>query len=621
MRKGLVCLGICLCALLACSVAWGQPAVLPDFGVYAAVEPIGEAALPDGSGHLYTFEAKSLDKVNAFVREVEREFGFLIDREKVDGGEIIRLEHAYLPGFSITYQRMQKLAVFLYPADTVPGDFDAVADSIHGTVEYAFADSTLEWMIRSEIGIEEGPITRAQLAELKELDLYGFEHRDRKGILDFSDLAALTGLETLSLKHSPITSLEPLAGLTRLQLLELDGCEVTDFRPLAGLSELRRLTFAFTPVKSLKGLGKLVNLEEISAHKAQLTSVDDLATMVGLQMIWISGNQVKTLPNLSKLTALDTLSITDNQISDLSGLRGATALEYLAAENNNIKNISPLIKLENLRTARLRGNPITSTKELANKEGNWLTLEPNVVLATTSLGGGKIGFAPKDPPFELDYSKNATFEFANVTPFIGMDHAGSQTMALADASLQLRPMATYRITMDASFVPGSPSRATPVADMEVTVPSDKCRSHGWSASKTGIFLLPAGAEMDGFLDSFRSGTLSDLSAARLTRSQIKEIADGKQALYAISNVTLTDDSHWNPSSQFMLQLPDGSQLWIEDYSYTLSGNTAWTIYSGLSDLIVALRNQEGSQVPLGKYTVNIFLEYELAISTAFEVRP
>ena len=70
-------------------------------------------------------------------------------------------------------------------------------------------------------------------------------------------IAALTGLERLSLRDNGILNAAPLAGLTRLEVLDLAGNAVADVTPLASLTALQVLDLRGTPTPDLTPLADL----------------------------------------------------------------------------------------------------------------------------------------------------------------------------------------------------------------------------------------------------------------------------------------------------------------------------------------------------------------------------
>ncbi len=609
-RKLLPCLFlILLTALPLCAARCEGAVVLPDYGAHAGVEPVGASVSNQGDA-IRTYEARSLDKINAFVKAVQKEFGFIADRQKTDTGEIIRLQHAYAPGFSIAYQKAQKLAVFVYPKGTQAGDFEAARLSMDTVIPYVFADNHMEAMVRKLIGKPDGQLTVAELKQIKALDFNTLSYDERKAVQDVSDLSVMTGLEELNLQATGIADLTALKGLTSLRSLNLAVTDVEDLRPLAGLTQLEALNIAVTNVTTLAGLEKLTNLRELSAHNAEIANVAAVSSLVSLDSLDLAYNHIKALPNMSKLTNLRILYISNNNISDLTPVGKLANLSLLMARKNTIKKIDPLAKLENLSSAYLHDNPIASLEPLSNKKGKSITFGPDFLLDTRYDGNGMVTVEIRESLVPEKRVVTKTFTVTNKTKFLDKAEESLSAEDNSSASFRLRPFATYAIEV----TPLSQKNNT---DITYTVPADKYGGHGWKASKTGLFLFPAGAPIDGFLGSFAGGSLSDMSAALLTRGQIDEIVSGKQVPYLISSVRVSDASAWQADMQLVIIAPNGDQLWQEGRSYTNNSDRT-TLYDDLRAYFAAMVKEYGS-LPYGEYTVHELIDYEIAATATFKV--
>lgn len=133
-----------------------------------------------------------------------------------------------------------------------------------GAENVAFADSSLEVVMRTALGKLAGMLTEADLLSLTTLearaagiaDLHGIGQLknltmlDLSGnrIKDISPLAGLTHLEFLSLSGNEIRDISSLAKLSRLVLLLLDGNEIADISPLLDLRGLEKVGLAGNPL-------------------------------------------------------------------------------------------------------------------------------------------------------------------------------------------------------------------------------------------------------------------------------------------------------------------------------------------------------------------------------------
>lgn len=138
-----------------------------------------------------------------------------------------------------------------------------------------FADTTLEQIVREEIGVYSRDITSVDLEELTYLYAYdqqitslaGLEHAvnlqglglGSNEIEDISPLTGLTSLTDLTLWDNNITDVSPLSNLTQLTYLDLDSNKIVDVTPLGSLTNLRDLWLYNNPI------GDFTTLEELRA--------------------------------------------------------------------------------------------------------------------------------------------------------------------------------------------------------------------------------------------------------------------------------------------------------------------------------------------------------------------
>jgi Leucine-rich repeat (LRR) protein len=102
---------------------------------------------------------------------------------------------------------------------------------------------------------------------------------DNEIAADLGHLAALPGLEALSIRGITGTSLNFVASLPGLLWLQCSGREVSDLGPLAGLTALQALDCSHTRVS---GLGPLFGLTALQSLDCSFTPVSALDPLAGL---------------------------------------------------------------------------------------------------------------------------------------------------------------------------------------------------------------------------------------------------------------------------------------------------------------------------------------------------
>src|SRR5215469_5677201 len=184
-------------------------------------------------------------------------------------------------------------------------------------------------------GLTEIPAEVGELVWLERLSLGSFwnewdgEKWQRKAsrnvgeenrLADLTPLARLSGLQTLSLSHTPVTDLAPLAHLSGLQTLSLSHTPVSDLTPLAHLSGLQTLDVSRTPVSDLTPLARLSGLQTLDLSRTEVIDLTPLVRLSGLQTLYLPSTRVSDLTPLAHLSGLQTLDVSRTRVSDLTPL-------------------------------------------------------------------------------------------------------------------------------------------------------------------------------------------------------------------------------------------------------------------------------------------------------------
>ena len=155
----------------------------------------------------------------------------------------------------------------------------------------SFPDALQDSAVRAALGIPEGPLSRSDLAGLKELYLAGNLVPDMLAAVAFdadgvcrvngapviqgpvSDLRSLRyamRLEKLGLICQPLGDLSPLNALVLLRELSLAGSSVDDLAALKELPSLETLHLEHTGVRDLTPLDALSNLKTVTVSRDML---------------------------------------------------------------------------------------------------------------------------------------------------------------------------------------------------------------------------------------------------------------------------------------------------------------------------------------------------------------
>ena len=201
--------------------------------------------------------------------------------------------------------------------------------------------------------------------------------REGKETLDFSgkefralthlppEIAGLTALQSLDLRHTAVADIAPLAGLTALQILGLSQTSVADIAPLAGLTALRFLSLIQTAVAELSPLARLTALQHLWLNQTAVADIAPLAHLTALQFLDLDQTAVADIAPLARLTALQSLGLSQTAVADIAPLAGlGEALEWLSLQDTRVADLSPISRLWLLRVLVLDGSEVADLRPI-----------------------------------------------------------------------------------------------------------------------------------------------------------------------------------------------------------------------------------------------------------------
>jgi|UniRef100_A0A7V3RDY0 Leucine-rich repeat (LRR) protein/fibronectin type 3 domain-containing protein len=278
-----------------------------------------------------------------------------------------------------------------------------------------FKDHNLEQLIRTLIGIPEGPLYTSELLGIKVLS------------------------NNWPSPDSAITSLDGIQYLKNLQKLELVGNDITDLSPLKYLKDLKELNLSHNSISDITPLASLTNLEELDLSYNKISEISPLASLTNLKTLNLSNNMIKDISVISGLKNLQVLDLSSNSVKDVTPLKGIgqsllsldisynpipasqlgfiqswtqlhnlgmggfnlknseitflskfTNLTSLDLGFNRISNITPLASLTSLQSLFLYSNLISDVSPLSNlKNLEWLNIGSNLISDVSPIGGLK----------------------------------------------------------------------------------------------------------------------------------------------------------------------------------------------------------------------------------------
>ncbi len=235
------------------------------------------------------------------------------------------------------------------PSETVEAHY--ICD--YPPVEVSFADSTIERIVRLELGNEFGPITDVDcdgITELRQYDLRnaGMDWREYENIRvkSFEDIRLFPNLQQLYLENvDPIYDYSPLSSCRRLNVLQMDDC---------GLSDISFVKY-------------LPNLGYFSVSDNQISDLTPLSNCKNLYNLDIQGNPVRDLSMLGELD-IEYLYVTASNIEDLSALRNWENMRYLHMNGCGGLDLSPLEAMTSLENLDLYAEDYTSNNYWENRK-------------------------------------------------------------------------------------------------------------------------------------------------------------------------------------------------------------------------------------------------------------
>ena len=181
-----------------------------------------------------------------------------------------------------------------------------------------FTDNlALEKEVRRKLQKDTGPITPAELGQIKSINLTTQEPIHQ---LDPCIFPMFTAAKDMFLGQGDYDSLAPIQKLTSIESLRASLSQVKDLRPIEGLKRMDRLDLSHTLIgdDDLKSVGQLVNVTELMLDEDSVSDLTPIANLKKLERLSIKKTEVKSLAPLAMLRTLKFLYIGDTPVSDIS---------------------------------------------------------------------------------------------------------------------------------------------------------------------------------------------------------------------------------------------------------------------------------------------------------------
>ena len=184
---------------------------------------------------------------------------------------------------------------------------------------------------------------------------------------DYSDLAYMTMLETLTIKNGQAAQFDRIASLANLTKLTIEGVAIDqdDVSVIATLPKLKQLTLTKCGLASVSPLASAQGLVYLDLSENTIRNIDALANLSNLQELYMQHNALVDLTALSESAALKKLDVSYNALTSISPICNLSGLTWLNAERNSIATIEDVSRLTGLKHLSLSYNALTSVGNLS----------------------------------------------------------------------------------------------------------------------------------------------------------------------------------------------------------------------------------------------------------------
>jgi len=196
-----------------------------------------------------------------------------------------------------------------------------------------FTDNlALEKEVRRKLQKDTGPITPAELGQIKSINLTTQEPIHQ---LDPCIFPMFTAVKDMFLGQGDYDSLAPIQKLTSIESLRASLSQVKDLRPLEGLKRMDRLDLSHTLIgdDDLKSVGQLVNVTELMLDEDSVSDLTPIANLKKLERLSIKKTRVQNLAPIASLRSLKFLYIAESAVSDISPVQPLIARGMRLVQN------------------------------------------------------------------------------------------------------------------------------------------------------------------------------------------------------------------------------------------------------------------------------------------------
>lgn len=257
--------------------------------------------------------------------------------------------------------------------------------TVVGVIEpITFQDPAIEALVRKELNYSESTVVYTN-------DLWGFTEFTVPGeAADYSDLAGMINLKSLSIPNAQSADVSFIANLHSLESLSISGvsldtamlnviatpanlsqlsltdCTISSIIPLADLKNLVTLDLSNNSIRDLSPMVNLLKLEELYLQYNAVRELGVVTSLPNLKVLDLSYNDLSAVPTIGSCTALEKLDLTHNKLTDISALAELTNLTHFAAADNKLTDISALKNCTKLAELDISNNVVNDISMLGD---------------------------------------------------------------------------------------------------------------------------------------------------------------------------------------------------------------------------------------------------------------
>ena len=232
-------------------------------------------------------------------------------------------------------------------------------DWLHPAERAVFQEPLIERAARLQLGRASGPLTPAELAQVKRLYIYGTEAfagpepfyqcsidgSEEGPIRTLDDLALLPNLEELHIVHQGYVDTAGVAGLSALQTVELKHMRLSGVAAIADAPRLRHAVLFCDGLNDVTALEDCPWLETLDIGLNDITSLAQVGfhpNVKSLGLMWLTLDDVDGIAG--RLPKVRAVTLQHGAIGDLSGLKALPDLEAVYVLKEQAEAVNALFE-------------------------------------------------------------------------------------------------------------------------------------------------------------------------------------------------------------------------------------------------------------------------------------